>query len=281
MSSLDFIQPEECNAILAKAKSHSFKALPAALFLLDKNIEETSSLDIKASSMSPNVIMVRTLPSTVKMTISKEQQEKFRLSIANWCLANEGLRKSIQSLQAPPISLCLSSESLGSFCSGLQALDSGVADITEVEDADVTTENLEDNESGETSEDQGVEDDLGQDANEAIEMSEDQKMMEEVIDEIIANDEDDGLMNVNVKERRQVLMQVFNTQKLNMGDKATMSRMAAKNAAVVKMAVRNLNNLNLNVKEQEEPTNATTESILAMENKVKLMVSKFDQSKAI
>ena len=65
-------------------------------------------------------------------TTSEEQQEKFRLSIANWCLANEGLRKSIQSLQQPPpMSLCLSSESLASICSGLQALDSGVADISE------------------------------------------------------------------------------------------------------------------------------------------------------
>ena len=52
-------------------------------------------------------------------TSSEEQQEKFRLSIANWCLANEGLRKSIQSLQQPPpMSLCLSSESLASICSG-------------------------------------------------------------------------------------------------------------------------------------------------------------------
>ena len=77
--------------------------------------------------MGPNVIMVRTLPH-MKLTVTEEQQEKFRLSIANWCLANEGLRKSIQSLQPPPslnnptLSL-MDSESLASICSGLQAID--------------------------------------------------------------------------------------------------------------------------------------------------------------
>ena len=64
----------------------------------------------------------------MKLTVTEEQQEKFRLSIANWCLANEGLRKSIQSLQPPPslnnptLSL-MDSESLASICSGLQAID--------------------------------------------------------------------------------------------------------------------------------------------------------------
>ena len=76
-------------------------------------------------------------------TTSEEQQEKFRLSIANWCLANEGLRKSIQSLQQPPpMSLCLSSESLASICSGLQALDSGVADISEDLDPEADDEKI-------------------------------------------------------------------------------------------------------------------------------------------
>ena len=74
---------------------------------------------------------VRTLPH-MKLTVTEEQQEKFRLSIANWCLANEGLRKSIQSLQPPasmtntgnnPLSSILSSESLASICSGLQAIE--------------------------------------------------------------------------------------------------------------------------------------------------------------
>ena len=68
----------------------------------------------------------------MKLTVTEEQQEKFRLSIANWCLANEGLRKSIQSLQPPasmtntgnnPLSSILSSESLASICSGLQAIE--------------------------------------------------------------------------------------------------------------------------------------------------------------
>ena len=54
LSSLDFIQiQEECNALL-KTKAHSFKALPA-LFLLDH-------CDVVQESLSPNVIMVRTLP---------------------------------------------------------------------------------------------------------------------------------------------------------------------------------------------------------------------------
>ena len=85
MSSLDFIQiQEECNALL-KTKAHSFKALPA-LFLLDQ-------VDVvKESTLSPNVIMVRTLPHMkVSIETAEEQQEKFRLSIANWCLANEGM----------------------------------------------------------------------------------------------------------------------------------------------------------------------------------------------
>ena len=45
----------------------------------------------------------------------------------------------VQSLQQPPpMSLCLSSESLASICSGLQALDSGVADISEEIDNNTT-----------------------------------------------------------------------------------------------------------------------------------------------
>merc|ERR1739838_1280630 len=81
--------------------------------------------------------------------VSEEQQEKFRLSIANWCPANEGLRKSIQSLQQPPpMSLCLSSESLASICS---ALDSGVADISEdlddnvIEDCNIEKKDVDEN----------------------------------------------------------------------------------------------------------------------------------------
>ena len=85
--------------------------------------------------------MVRTLPPMKSCADDKNnQQEKFKISIANWCLANEGLRKSIQSFPVPnPISaFCISSESLASICSGLQALDSGVADITEETSADKT-----------------------------------------------------------------------------------------------------------------------------------------------
>merc|ERR1712083_1133953 len=71
---------------------------------------------------------------------------------------------------------------------------------------------------------------------------------EEVIKQILEETQeegDDGLMNVNVKERRQCLMQMINTQVIKkVGQKATLSRMAAKNAAVVKMAVKNLNNFN-------------------------------------
>ena len=106
------------------------------------------------------------------------------------------------------------------------------------------------------------------------------------------NNEDDGLMNVNVKERRQCFLQMLNHHVLksamDLGQNATMSRMATKNAAVVKMAVHNLNNLKNrsssleqtkdNVHEKSVHENLETESIIAMEgsSKVKLMVSKFD-----
>ena len=130
LSSIDFVQiQEECKAVL-KTKAHSVKALPT-VFLVDS----------EEADLAPNVIMVRTLPhmkindesSHRSKLESQNQQEKFQISIANWCLANEGLRKSIQSFPVPnPISaFCISSESLASICSGLQALDSGVADITE------------------------------------------------------------------------------------------------------------------------------------------------------
>ena len=103
----------------------NFKRSLTFLFWFQTNPDGSGYPVIAANSGSPGV--------------SEEQQEKFRLSIANWCLANEGLRKSIQSLQQPPpMSLCLSSESLASICSGLQALDSGVADISEEIDNNTT-----------------------------------------------------------------------------------------------------------------------------------------------
>jgi len=324
MSSLDFIQiQEECTALL-KTKSHSFKALPA-LFLLDNDVKYESNF-------GPNVIMVRTLPP-MKMsltesivappteistslvpkspTTSEEQQEKFRLSIANWCLANEGLRKSIQSLQQPPpMSLCISSESLASICSGLQALDSGVADISEDLDPEADDEKIIDEmmDDQETSSDSAAsssstheEDEI--EATETVDVNHFQKNIgendddskqvevqvvevdEDVINQILEEESDDGLMNVNVKERRQCLMQMINTQVIKkVGQKATMSRMAAKNAAVVKMAVKNLNNNFNKISEPtgddniEASTDHETASILAIEasSKVKLMVSKFD-----
>ena len=261
MSSLDFCQIQEAQALL-KTKSHSFKALPA-LFLLD-------NVDIKQSTLSPNVIMVRTLPA-MKIITDEEQQEKFRLSIANWCLANEGLRKSIQSLQKPvqPLSLCVSSESLASICSGLQALDSGVADITEISD---DSEELMEQDSSSPGSSQDSNSD--QDPISIIE----QASIEDVIDEII-QEEEDGLMNVNVKERRQCLMQMISSQVLkssgSLDSKTTMSRLAAKNAAVVKMAVQNLNNLNkMDKKKKVEPESIL--EVIEANSKVKLMVSKFD-----
>ena len=115
---------------------------------------------------------------------------------------------------------------------------------------------------------------------------------EEVIKQILeeAEDCDDGLMNVNVKERRQCLMQMINTQVIKkVGQKATLSRMAAKNAAVVKMAVKNLNNfqrisesssndLETNTGNGNEQNNLETASIIEIEasNKVKLLMAKFD-----
>ena len=115
---------------------------------------------------------------------------------------------------------------------------------------------------------------------------------EEVIKQILeeAEDCDDGLMNVNVKERRQCLMQMINTQVIKkVGQKATLSRMAAKNAAVVKMAVKNLNNFQrilesssnnqeTNTGNGNEQNNLETASIVAIEasNKVKMLMAKFD-----
>ena len=115
---------------------------------------------------------------------------------------------------------------------------------------------------------------------------------EEVIKQILeeAEDCDDGLMNVNVKERRQCLMQMINTQVIKkVGQKATLSRMAAKNAAVVKMAVKNLNNFqrisesSSNDQETDtgngnEQNNLETASIIAIEasSKVKSLMAKFD-----
>ena len=115
---------------------------------------------------------------------------------------------------------------------------------------------------------------------------------EEVIKQILeeAEDCDDGLMNVNVKERRQCLMQMINTQVIKkVGQKATLSRMAAKNAAVVKMAVKNLNNFQrilesssnyqeIDTGNGNEQNNLETASIIAIEasSKVKLLMAKFD-----
>ena len=115
---------------------------------------------------------------------------------------------------------------------------------------------------------------------------------EEVIKQILeeAEDCDDGLMNVNVKERRQCLMQMINTQVIKkVGQKATLSRMAAKNAAVVRMAVKNLNNFQrisesssndqeTNTGNGNEQNNLETASIIEIEasNKVKLLMAKFD-----
>ena len=78
--------------------------------------------------------------------------------------------------------------------------------------------------------------------------------------------------------------QVFQTIEQN----ATLSRMAAKNAAVVKMAVQNLqNNIDLKTIPDADQVNENgsgdTDSILAIEasSRVKLMVSKFDSNKPV
>ena len=107
------------------------------------------------------------------------------------------------------------------------------------------------------------------------------------------DDNDDGLLNVNVKERRQYLMQVLKTKQVfqTLEQNATLSRIAAKNAAVVKMAVQNLQN-NIDLKVTSIPdadltpiidTNAGPESLLAIEasSRVKLMVSKFDNKTVV
>ena len=116
----------------------------------------------------------------------------------------------------------------------------------------------------------------------------------EVIDnnEVEDDDNDDGLLNVNVKERRQYLMQVLKTKQVfqTLEQNATLSRIAAKNAAVVKMAVKNLqNNIDLDTDLTIIDTNAggggtgETDSLLAIEasSRVKLMVSKFDNKTVV
>ena len=101
----------------------------------------------------------------------------------------------------------------------------------------------------------------------------------EILEEIeISDDTDDGLINVNVKERRQCLMQMLKNNQVfqTLEQNATLSRIAAKNAAVVKMAVQNLQNHSLN--DLAENESGDTDSILAIEasSRVRLMVSKFD-----
>lgn len=110
--------------------------------------------------------------------------------------------------------------------------------------------------------------------------------------EVEDDDNDDGLLNVNVKERRQYLMQVLKTKQVfqTLEQNATLSRIAAKNAAVVKMAVKNLqNNIDLDTDLTIIDTNAggggtgETDSLLAIEasSRVKLMVSKFDNKTVV
>ena len=80
----------------------------------------------------------------------------------------------------------------------------------------------------------------------------------------------------------------FNGSSSNIDPKATMSRIAAKNAAIVKMAVQNLDNkmtmLSGSSKNAiaENDANLETASLIAIEaaSKVKMMVSKFDNSHA-
>ena len=112
----------------------------------------------------------------------------------------------------------------------------------------------------------------------AIEVRTDQEQLEN-IEVIEVNDDEDGLVNVNVKERRQCLMQMLKNNQVfqTLEQNATLSRIAAKNAAVVKMAVQNLQN-NSNLINLTENESGETDSILAIEasSRVKLMVSKFD-----
>ena len=79
----------------------------------------------------------------------------------------------------------------------------------------------------------------------------------------------------------------FNGSSSNIDPKATMSRIAAKNAAIVKMAVQNLDNKMTMLSGSkntiaENDTNLETASLIAIEaaSKVKMMVSKFDNSHA-
>ena len=291
-------------------KSQSFRALPA-VFLLpgvepetgsgDHVVDRKSTVDNNNKMLGPNIIMVRTFPKA-----SAAQKEKFELSIANWCLANEGLRRSIQSLQPPssgfnshpPISLCLSSESLVSICSGLrEAIDDG--DTKKGEDViELNNDGLDDTVEEEKKVvkllvDEGVPDSL-----------EDESNPDESNDDNAEEDDHDALMNVNVRERRQCLMQMISNELLKnhkvKNKNETLKRL--KVSSIVKMAVQNLDNQTqppptLTAKketpettdndraiqdiaqaDQEAQDRLETASILAIEaaSKVKLMVSKFD-----
>lgn len=165
-----------------------------------------------------------------------------------------------------------------------------MADITEVNNEDEKNDEL-----GDDLQDEDISEKIVDEVIEALIEANDENNNsfneESTVSDENNDDDEEGLMNVNVKERRQYLLDLLNDAKVlkscakGAQDKSTMSRLAAKKAAVVKMAVQNLNNLNAKGAINEssnEDIEAETASILAMEasNKVKFMVSKFDGGRA-
>jgi hypothetical protein len=169
----------------------------------------------------------------------------------------------------------------------LQALDSGVADITEASDSSDDEDQKEDYFKYEQQELLKASLDSAKDESITIDDADDQ--IKEDVDVDVDVDEDDGMMNVNVKERRKSLMQVINTQLLKTKSKqnATLKRLTAKNASIVKMAVQTLEDQDTtngyyidaaNDATNDNDDHLETASIMAIAaaSKVKLMVSKFD-----
>ncbi len=192
----------------------------------------------------------------------------------------------------------MSSESLVSICSGLrEAIDDG--DTKKGEDViELNNDGLDDTVEEEKKVvkllvDEGVPDSL-----------EDESNPDESNDDNAEEDDHDALMNVNVRERRQCLMQMISNELLKnhkvKNKNETLKRL--KVSSIVKMAVQNLDNQTqppptLTAKketpettdndraiqdiaqaDQEAQDRLETASILAIEaaSKVKLMVSKFD-----
>lgn len=263
LSSLaSFEEIQKTNLLLSKSVSKILLLMPSS---------PSTSMTGQVDDANANIIMLtRTLPTRWS---GEDSHDKFKLSIANWYLANEGLRKSIQSLQPGPmimrsatsLSCC---ESLASICSGLQQLDNdndmAKADIVEADsDDDEEEKDKDDTESSE--------DDLAT----KIDTENDDNVEEET--------SEDCLMNVNVKERRKSFLQMLEKQKTQ--DQLSSPGLESKNklASLVIMGSPKI------VHDGDKMTShhpglsnvAKVEKSSETVNKVKLMVSRFNANAVV